>query len=145
MADQITELVADLRRLVLEIERSQQDKKKGNGQEKEKKEVRLEGQILAREPDMILVSKLKNAGVYAPDETKIGDVSDLIIKPDGKVEGVIVGVNGGEKNVALKTERFKLTPEPDGRARIVIGVQKEELQQAPSFTFKPRQEQKSTS
>src|ERR671914_2441923 len=143
MADQITELVSDLRRLVLEIERSQQAEK--NGQQQEKKEVRLEGQILAREPDMILVSKLKNAGVYAPDETRIGDVSDVIIKPDGKVEGVIVGVNGGEKNVALKTERFKLTPEPDGHARIVIGVQKEELQQAPSFTFKPRQEQEPSS
>jgi hypothetical protein len=140
-ADQVTELVADLRRLVLEIEKSQKEKKKGDQQDKDKKEARpIEGQIRAREPDMVLASKLKNAVVYAPDETEIGDVNDLIIKADGKVEGVVVAVNGGEKNVALKLERFKVTPEPDGRARLVLSAKMEELQQAPGFNFKAMEE-----
>ena len=140
-ADQVTELVADLRRLVLEIEKSQKEKKKGDQQDKAKKEARpIEGQIRAREPDMVLASKVTNAVVYAPDETEIGDVNDLIIKADGKVEGVVVGVNGGKKSVALKLERFKVTPQPDGRARLVLSAKKEELQQAPGFKFEQTRE-----
>jgi hypothetical protein len=134
MTQQLTSLIEDLRRLVAEIEKSS----KGNSQDEEKKEIRLlEGQIPTRAPDMLLASKLRNAAVYSPDETRIGDVNDLIIKADGKVEGVVVGVE--EKNIALKLERFQLTPEPDGRARIILGAKKEELQQAPGFSFEPAQ------
>jgi hypothetical protein len=134
MAQQLTSLIEDLRRLVLEIEKSS----KGNAQDEEKKEIRLlEGQIQARDPDTVLASKLRNAAVYSPDEARIGDVNDLLIKPDGKVEGVVVSVE--DKNVALKLERFQLKPEPDGQARIILGAKKEELQEAPGFSFEPAQ------
>jgi hypothetical protein len=98
------------------------------------------GTIQAKEPEMILVSNLWNASVYGPDEQRIGDINDIIIKSDGKIEGVIVGVGGflgvGEKNVALRLDRFKVTPEADGRARITISTTKEELQQSPEFKTK---------
>jgi hypothetical protein len=108
------------------------------GAQKDQKEARpVEGQIQPREPEAILVSNLWNATVYGPNEERIGDVNDLLIKPDGKIEGVVVGVGGflgvGEKNVALKLDRFKVTPEPDGRARIIVTAKKEELQEAPEF------------
>jgi sporulation protein YlmC with PRC-barrel domain len=103
------------------------------------------GEIQTREPDMVLVSNLWNATVYGPDESRIGDVNDLIIKSDGKIEGVVVGVGGflgvGEKNVALKLDRFKVVPEADGRARIMVSAKKEELQQAPEFKSKQEQGQ----
>jgi hypothetical protein len=116
----------------------------GQGGEKGQKEARaVEGQIQAREPESVLVSNLWNATVYGPDDARIGDVNDLIIKPDGKIEGVVVGVGGflglGEKNVALKLDRFKVVPEADGRARIIVSAKKEELQEAPEF--KSNQEQ----
>ena len=133
MAQQLTSLIEDLRRLVLELEKSSK-----SAQDDDKKEIRLlEGQIQTREPDTVLASKLRNAAVYSPDETRIGDVADLLIKPDGKVEGVVVGVE--DKNVALKLERFQLKPEPDGQARIILGAKKEELQEAPGFSFEPQQ------
>jgi hypothetical protein len=149
MAQQLTALIEDLRRLVLEIEKSQKD-----GAQEEKKEVRLlEGQISTRDPDTVLASKLRNAAVYSPDEEKIGDVHDLIIKADGKVEGVVVGVAGGEKDIALKLERFQVTPEPNGSARIVFSADKDELddlEETPGFKSQPEmpeqmQEQKSLS
>jgi hypothetical protein len=133
MAQQLTSLIEDLRRLVLELEKSSK-----SAQDDDKKEIRLlEGQIQTREPDTVLASKLRNAAVYSPDETRIGDVADLLIKPDGKVEGVVVGVE--DKNVALKLERFQLKPEPDGQARIILGAKKEELQEAPGFSFESQQ------
>jgi hypothetical protein len=133
MAQQLTSLIEDLRRLVVELEKSSK-----GAQDDDNKEIRLlEGQIQTREPDTVLASKLRNAAVYSPDETRIGDVADLLIKPDGKVEGVVVGVE--DKNVALKLERFQLKPEPDGQARIILGAKKEELQEAPGFSFEPQQ------
>jgi sporulation protein YlmC with PRC-barrel domain len=103
----------------------------------------VEGQIETKEPDMVLVSNLWNANVYGSDEKRIGDVNDIIIKSDGKIEGVVVGVGGflglGEKNVALKLDRFKVMPEADGRARIVVSANKEELQEAPEFKTKQDQ------
>lgn len=97
----------------------------------------VEGQIQTQEADALLATNLRGAVVYGADETRIGDVNDLIIKPDGKVEGVVVGVGGflgiGEKNVALKLERFKVTQEGDGRARLILNAKKEELEKAPDF------------
>jgi hypothetical protein len=102
-----------------------------------------EGQIRTQEADTVLASKLRNVSVYAPDETRIGDINDLVIKADGKIDGVVVGVGGflgiGEKNVALKFERFKVTPEPDGRARVLLTATKDELRAAPDFKSKDDQ------
>jgi hypothetical protein len=99
-----------------------------------------QAQIRTQEPDTVLASKLRNASVYAPDESRVGDINDLIIKMDGKVDGVVVGVGGflgiGEKNVALKLDRFKVTPEPDGRVRVVLTATKDELRALPDFKSK---------
>jgi hypothetical protein len=92
----------------------------------------LEGQIRTRDPDTVLASKLKNAIVASPDEKKIGEAADLIINADGNVAGLVIGIGGG-KNIALKLERLKLTPEPDGRARFMLSATKEELEQARAF------------
>jgi hypothetical protein len=128
------------------IAQTQQPGQQGQGQGAQNGARAIEGQIQTREPESVLVSNLWNATVYGPDEQRIGDVNDLIIKPDGKIEGVVVGVGGflgvGEKNVALKLDRFKVTPEPDGRARITVSAKKEELDQAPEFKKEEQGQQK---
>jgi PRC-barrel domain len=144
MIDPITGLLGDLRRLVLEMEKSQKQKN-SDQQDKDKEERPLEGQILTQEPGTILDSKLRNAIVYAPDHTRIGGVNDLLISTNGRVEGIVVGVVGAEKNVALKFERFEVTPQPDGRARVMLSATMGELQNAPNFKFKQTEEQNSPS
>jgi PRC-barrel domain len=144
MIDPITVLLGDLRRLVLEMEKSQKQKN-GDQQDKDKEERPLEGQILRQEPGTILDSKLRNAIVYASDQTRIGGVNDLLISTNGRVEGIVVGVVGAEKNVALKFERFEVTPRPDGGARVMLRATKGELQNAPNFKFKQTEEQNSPS
>src|SRR5919109_564674 len=93
--------------------------------------------IPARQPDTVLASSLLNASVYGPNDSTVGEIEDILLKSDGKIEGLVVSVGGflglGEKNVALRMDRFKVKPEADGRARITVFATKEELRKAPEF------------
>jgi sporulation protein YlmC with PRC-barrel domain len=96
--------------------------------------------IPARQRDTVLVSNLLNASVYGPNDSTIGEIEDILIKSDGKIEGLVVSVGGflglGEKNVALKMDRFKVMPQADGRARITVSATEDELRKAPAFQTK---------
>ena len=93
--------------------------------------------IPARQPDMVFGSNILNESVYGPDGANIGEVEDILVKSDGKIEGLVVGVGGflglGEKNVALRMDQFKVMPEADGRARINVSATEDELRNAPEF------------
>ena len=102
------------------------------------------GQILAQEENTMLGKDLIGETVYAPDKAKIGTISDLVLSKDAKtVEGFLIGVGGflglGEKSVALKLDRLKISPDPDGSVNLSMDIKKEELTNAP--TFKSRMDQ----
>ena len=83
--------------------------------------------------------------VYAPDKAKIGSISDLILSKDGRtVEGFVIGVGGflgiGEKSVAMKLDRLKMTTDADGRLQLTMDVKKEELTNTPTFKSKKDQD-----
>jgi hypothetical protein len=104
------------------------------------------GQILVQDANTILAKQdLIGQTVYAPDKAKIGSISDLILSKDGKtVEGFLIGVGGflgiGEKSVALKIDRLKLTSGPDGNMQLSMDVTKEELTNTPTFKSKRDQD-----
>jgi hypothetical protein len=109
MSDQVTSVLSELQGLLQVLNKGKNDE-----------EVQpTEGQIHRRDPDTVLASHLKNAIVSSPDEKRIGEVNDLIIKADGKVAGIVISV-GDDKKIALKLERFEVTPQPDGSVRIVV-------------------------
>jgi sporulation protein YlmC with PRC-barrel domain len=60
-------------------------------------------------------SKLAGLDVYNNDE-KIGDIDELILGQDGKIEAVVIGVGGflgiGEHNVAVPLDQVKFVEEP---------------------------------
>jgi hypothetical protein len=72
----------------------------------------------------------------------IGDVSDLVVTDDGRVDAIVVGVGGflgiGEKRVALAWDSIKLT-EQDGSRMILVSATKEQLEGMP--TYKTLEEQ----
>jgi sporulation protein YlmC with PRC-barrel domain len=61
-------------------------------------------------------SKLIGATVYGTDNSSIGEVNDLVLASDGKINGVVIGVGGflgvGEHLVALPFDKVKFVNEP---------------------------------
>ena len=104
------------------------------------------GQILVQDANTVLAKQeLIGQTVYAVDKAKIGSISDLILSKDGKtVEGFLIGVGGflgiGEKSVALKMERLKMTAGPDGTLQLAMDMTKDELSNAPVFKSKRDQD-----
>jgi len=104
------------------------------------------GQIVVQDANTVLAKQdLIGQTVYAPDKAKIGTISDLILSKDGKsVEGFVIGVGGflgiGEKSVALKIDRLKMSAGPDGVMQLSMDATKEELTNAPTFKSKRDQD-----
>lgn len=86
-------------------------------------------------------SKLIGATVYGPDNASIGDINDVLIANDGKVNAVVIGVGGflgvGEKNVAIPFEKLSVTRKPESAAiaKIAVSYSKAELTGAPKFAY----------
>jgi hypothetical protein len=97
------------------------------------------GQIMMQEANTILASRdLIGQTVYAPDDAKIGSISDLIVSKDGKsIHGFVIGVGGflgiGERNVALQMDKLKIAAAPDGSTKLTMDMKREELANAPAF------------
>jgi sporulation protein YlmC with PRC-barrel domain len=103
------------------------------------------GQILVQDANTVLAKELIGQTVYAPDKAKIGSISDLILSKDAKtVEGFVIGVGGflgiGEKSVAMKLDRLKMTSGANGAMELAMDVKKEELTNTPTFKSKKDQD-----
>lgn len=61
-------------------------------------------------------SKLIHMNVYNDQNEKIGDIKELLIDKNGKIQAVAVGVGGflgaGERDVAVKFDQLKWSDEP---------------------------------
>jgi hypothetical protein len=98
----------------------------------------FEGQILLQDKSTLLASAIIGSSVYSLDNESVGDVNDLIVKPTGEIEAIVVGVGGfigfGEKNVAIAIDRFTMEPSEDlASTKLVLNATKEDLEAAPSF------------
>jgi hypothetical protein len=102
-------------------------------------EAPVPGQILVQEANTVLAKQdLIGQTVYAPDKAKIGTISDLILSKDGKsVEGFVIGVGGflgiGEKSIALKMDKVKMTSGANGVIELSMDMTKDELTNTPTF------------
>jgi len=100
--------------------------------------VPVAGQITMQPEEMILTRDIIGQTVLAPDNSKIGNISDLLLSKDGKtVEGFVIGVGGflgiGERSVALKMDQLKIMPGPEGTVKLVSDLEREDLANAPVF------------
>ena len=84
------------------------------------------------------ISEYYKQSVYDTRESKIGDVNDILLDKNGKIEAVIVGVGGllgiGEKNVAIPFSSLKVA-EKNGSRYLVVETTKEALQAAPGYVY----------
>ncbi|HEX7110390.1 MAG TPA: PRC-barrel domain-containing protein [Aestuariivirga sp.] len=105
---------------------------------KENPPAPVDGQIILQDKATFLASAIIGGNVYSPSNESVGDVNDLVIKPTGEIDAVVVGVGGfigiGEKNVAIALDRFTIEPTEDlASTKLVLNATKEELEAAPAF------------
>ena len=99
----------------------------------------VKGQIVMQDKDSILASTLIGSTVYSPANETVGDINDLIVGLDGKVQGVVIGVGGflglGEKDVAVKMDQITVQPEDANKSnvRLILASTKADLEAAPEF------------
>lgn len=93
--------------------------------------------VPAQTADQQLVSAWISKSVYNPGNENLGDINDVVINKDGKVDAVVIGVGGflglGEKNVAVPVDKITATTDSDGRVKLALNATKEQLEAAPEF------------
>jgi sporulation protein YlmC with PRC-barrel domain len=72
--------------------------------------------------------------VYDSSGTKIAEVADALVGADGKIDGFVLSVRGGEKRVAVPFDAVKSSQE-SGRMRLTLNITKDQLEPAPAFRF----------
>ena len=83
-----------------------------------------------------LVRDRWNKSVYNAQGKSIGDLNDVLVGPDGKIQALVIGVGGflglGEKNVAIDYNYIEkngnITP-----GRITLNMTEQDLRSAPTF------------
>ena len=95
-----------------------------------------------------LATQIIGESVYngtGDDAENIGDVNDIVVSADGKIEAVVVGVGGflgiGEKNVAVDYTQLDWA-ERDGDRWLVAPMTKEQLEAQAAFdrsAYEPEQ------
>ncbi len=67
------------------------------------------GQIITQmPPDLMRGSQLMGIDVYGADNQKIGDVDEVLVGKDGKIQAIVVGV-GGFLGIGGKDSPFPMT------------------------------------
>lgn len=89
-------------------------------------------------PGQLRASKLIGKNVYGPDNKDIGDVADLILDKDGRVQQIVLSVGGflgiGDKKIAVPMSEVKWGQED----RLTINMTKEQLKEHPRFEYAER-------
>ena len=98
-----------------------------------------ETQIMGSVPaQSVTVADWYKQSVYDPSNSKIGEIMDVLLSPDGKVNALIVGVGGflgiGEKDVAVPFSAVKHTTK-DGKVYLTLDTTKDALKVAPGLRY----------
>jgi hypothetical protein len=103
------------------------------------------GQYYTRQGDEIRASNLIGASVRNKADERIGEINEVILKKDGKVAAVVVGVGGflgiGEREVALSFDSLKIEMDPGATTAtdsLVVRADhtKKTLTDAPAWTWR---------
>ena len=88
--------------------------------------------------DAMTVTNFYKQNVYDPGDNKIGEISDLLVEPDGKIPAVMVSVGGflgiGEKDVAVPFNAVRITKK-DNKTYLELNATKDALKSAPGFKY----------
>jgi sporulation protein YlmC with PRC-barrel domain len=84
------------------------------------------------------VTNYYEQNVYDPADTKIGEISDVLVGQDGKIEALIVSVGGflglGEKDVAVPFSAVHAT-QKNGSWYLTMNATKDSLKEAHGYRY----------
>jgi sporulation protein YlmC with PRC-barrel domain len=88
--------------------------------------------------DVTTVANYYKQSVYDPSDAKIGQISDVLLNKEGKVNAFMIAVGGflgvGEKDVAVPFDAVHAT-EKDGKWYLTMSTTKESLKNARGYKF----------
>jgi sporulation protein YlmC with PRC-barrel domain len=89
-------------------------------------------------PQSVTVTDWYKQSVYDPSNSKIGEIKDVLLSTDGRVNAFIIGVGGflgmGEKDVAVPFNAVKRTTK-DNKAYLTLDATKDALKTAPGLKY----------
>jgi sporulation protein YlmC with PRC-barrel domain len=99
----------------------------------------VQAQVLSSLPaNSTTVTNYYKQNVYDSSDAKIGEISDVLMNKDGKVEAFIVSVGGflgiGNKDVAVPFSAVHAT-EKNGTWYLTMNATKDSLKQARGYTY----------
>lgn len=81
--------------------------------------------------------ELVGTTVYGANDENVGEIGDIVLSQDGKVESVIIDVGGflgmGEKEVAIGMDNLSFLADEDGDKYLYTAFTKEQLDAAPAY------------
>jgi hypothetical protein len=111
----------------------------GHAQQATTSTVTVQSQVLNTVPaDSTTVTNYYKQTVYDPSDAKIGEITDVLVGKDGKVEAFIVSVGGflgvGEKDVAVPFSAVHGT-EKNGKWYLTMNSTKDALKAAHGYKY----------
>ncbi|ONG47407.1 hypothetical protein BKE38_23600 [Pseudoroseomonas deserti] len=93
--------------------------------------------VLAEPQPAWRASRVIGSPVFNAEEEQVGAVVDLVLLEDGRVASLVLGVGGflgvGTKYVGVPMAELRFLPGPRGAPRLVTGMTREALREAPAF------------
>jgi sporulation protein YlmC with PRC-barrel domain len=84
------------------------------------------------------VTNFYKQNVYDRSDSKVGEISDVLVSKEGKIDGFIMSVGGflgiGEKSVAVPFDAIQST-QRNGSWWLTMNATKNQLEQAPGFKY----------
>jgi sporulation protein YlmC with PRC-barrel domain len=81
--------------------------------------------------------ELVGTTVYGANDANLGEIGDVVLTQDGKVDAVIIDVGGflgvGEKEVAVGMDKLAFMTDKDGNKYLYTTFTKEQLDAAPAY------------
>jgi hypothetical protein len=97
-------------------------------------------QIMTSIPnESVTVTHWYKQNVYDPSDNKIGEIMDVLVTREGKVDAFIIGVGGflgiGEKDVAVPFNAVHATTKDNNKWYLVMNSTKDALKAAKGFKY----------
>jgi len=89
------------------------------------------------DPGKIRSQDLVGTTVYGANDASVGEVGDIVLTKDGKIDAVIIDVGGflgvGKKEVAVGMDKLQFVEDKNGKRYLYTNFTKDQLKAQPAY------------